>query len=35
MRRFLAALVGNVLLVGLLVIGYGVNWHAMLWAPLP
>ena len=34
-RVLLPALAGNVFLVGLLAIGYGLDWYAMLWAPLP
>ena len=34
-RRGLPALLGNLILVGLIVAAYGVDWQAMLWAPLP
>lgn len=33
-RRSLAALVGNLILVGLIVIAYGLDWKASLWQQL-
>lgn len=31
MRRTLAALVGNLTLVGLIILAYGLDWQAALW----
>jgi len=31
-RRSWAALIGNIILVGLIILAYGLDWQASLWA---
>jgi hypothetical protein len=31
-RRGLLALLANLILVGLIIVGFGLDWRAMLWA---
>jgi hypothetical protein len=33
--RIAHSLIGTLILAGLVVLAYGVDWMSMLWAPLP